>query len=238
MYSPCSGAGQLMIYSIFSVRSSATRNILLRPYKYLIISRLTCEGQVLKIWTLCAFATAFYCRSGQRAAIFRRAVSHNRFRLMSSEALAEIRLTWHVKAKAFRQSPRQSSDLILFSSGRSSGSGGRVLVTHMANYRWKRRGWWEPKACSHVAGVQTPCGCIIVGRGREKLINSWAILSSPLFTFIWRTVEKQSLRLGWSVWPLNFLLLLHSQNKGWRGWCSIQFINHAVKNVGGVIVVF
>lgn len=153
---------------------------------------------------------------------------------MSSEVFAKIRLTWHVKAIAIQQSPCQSCDLFLSSSGSSS----RVLVTHMANYRWKWRRWCELKACSHVAGVQTPCGCKGEGRGREKLINSWALLSclllsSPLPPILCRYVANQRLVLCRSILPLNFLLLLHSQNKGWRGRCNIQFINHAVKKCQG-----
>lgn len=70
------------------------------------------------------------------------------------------------------------SPILPSSSGGSSSS--RVLVTHMANYRWMWGRWCELKACSHVAGVQTAKGSTVEGRGREKLINSWVPFSSPL----------------------------------------------------------
>lgn len=102
--------------------------------------------------------------------------------LLNPELFARRRLlTWHVKAIAIQQSPCQSCDLFLPSSG-SSGSRSRVLVTHMANYRRKWRRWCELKACSHVAGVQMPYGCRVDSRGRGEKKSSIAELSSPLLS--------------------------------------------------------
>lgn len=119
---------------------------------------------------------------------------------------------------------------------------------------------FPPAAAVAAAGCWWHIWPIIGGSGEDdvswKLVHTWRVsrqpgatwwravgeknlsiaeLSSPLFSsfLIRRSVANQRLLFSWSILPLNFLLLLHRQSKGYKGRCNIQFINHAVKKCQG-----
>lgn len=126
-------------------------------------------------------------------------------RLKKLRHVCRNKASWHVKASAIQQSPCQSCDLPSLPSSSWRSSSSRVLVTHMANYRWKLRRWCELKACSHMVGVQTTRGIHsgkLCKRGKTKLISWSSLLSSPL---IHRSVVYQSLLFSQSILPLTFL---------------------------------
>lgn len=186
MYSEFSVVGLQMIYCIFSAPSWGMRSIHLRWYKYVIRSQLRAKDKYIKskpcVFLHCINEWINECVNEWMYELpWKSRYSQYLFYALSSDtSIDKINLTWHVQVRTIQQSPCQSHDLFL-SSLSSSRRSDRVLVTHMANYRWKWRRWCELKACSHMAGVRTPCGCLVESNGRENVINSWVPLRVPWF---------------------------------------------------------